>query len=182
MNPGLSRRFAIEDAFRFDDFSDSELLSILDMKLAEQSLHASQPGRAVASELLSRARNRPNFGNGGEVDNLLSKAKGNYQFRYAKVPPAERPEEVVFEPADFDPDFNRTDNSDVNLKKLFLDVIGCENVIEKLRQYQNIARVMKARGKQPRDARELIPTTFVFKGPPGKSSFSIPSVSFHELM
>lgn len=47
--------------------------------------------------------------------------------------------------------------------------MGCEKVVEKLQEYQNIARVMKQRGKEPREARELIPTNFIFKGPPGES-------------
>ena len=76
---------------------------------------------------------------------------------------------VVFEPVDFDPDFNRADDSGTNLKKLFEDVVGCEKIVAKLEEYQNIARVMKQRGKEPREARALIPTNFVFKGPPGIS-------------
>lgn len=171
VNPGLSRRFAIDDAFRFEDFTDAELLDILNLKLKQQHLDASASAKAVAIDLLSRARNRPNFGNGGEVENMLGKAKGNYQARQARLPVAQRPYDVVFEPVDFDPDFSRADNSETNLKKLFEDVVGCEKVVAKLQEYQNIARVMKARGKEARDARELIPTNFIFKGPPGKQLF-----------
>ena len=84
VNPGLSRRykghsssledtgllvsrFAFESAFRFDDFTDSELLEILNMKMKNQDLEASENAKSVAIEVLSRARNRPNFGNAGEV-------------------------------------------------------------------------------------------------------------------
>lgn len=168
VNPGLSRRFAIEDAFRFEDFSDSELLDILNRKLKQQAIGASAEAKAVAIDILRRARNRPNFGNGGEVENLLGKAKGNFQSRQSTLLPTQRSFDVMLEPVDFDPDFNRTENSGTNLQKLFEDVIGSENVIAKLQEYQNIARVMKARGKEPREARELIPTNFVFKGPPGE--------------
>lgn len=122
--------------------------------------------------MLSRSRNRPNFGNGGEVENLLGKAKGNYQARQSRLPVAERSYDVVFQPIDFDSDFNRTESSGTNLAKLFEDVVGCEKVIEKLQEYQNIARVMRSRGKEPQEARELIPTNFVFKGPPGEHAIS----------
>ncbi|KAF8523225.1 P-loop containing nucleoside triphosphate hydrolase protein [Gautieria morchelliformis] len=164
VNPGLARRFAIEDAFRFEDFSDPELLEILSLKLKQQDLDATDKAKAVAIEVLSQARNRPNFGNAGEVENLLSKAKNNYQTRQASLPTAQRSFEVVFQPQDFDIDFDRAENSDERLKKLFENVIGCERTIEKLKGYQHIARVMKAKGS---DARDLIPTNFVFKGPPG---------------
>jgi hypothetical protein len=68
---GLSRRFAIEDAFHFDDFTDEQLLSILNLKLQQQNLQATDAGKQVAIKVLSRQRNRPNFGNGGAVENLL---------------------------------------------------------------------------------------------------------------
>ncbi|TFY66383.1 hypothetical protein EVG20_g4700 [Dentipellis fragilis] len=164
VNPGLSRRFAIENAFRFEDFTDAELLAILNLKLKQQDLQATDAAKTVAIEVLSRARNRPNFGNGGEVENLLGQAKGRYQSRHARLPAKDRPFDIVFEPEDFDPEFDRAAYSSDNLKKLFEDVIGCEEIVERLEEYQNTARVMKAQG---RDAREVIPTNFVFKGPPG---------------
>lgn len=168
VNPGLSRRFAIEDAFRFEDFTDAELLDILNLKLRDKDLDATPAAKNVAIDLLSRARNRPNFGNGGEVENMLGRAKNNYQSRISKLPAAQRPLDVLFEPVDFDPDFNRAESSDENLTKLFEDVVGSEKIVEKLREYQTIARVTKQRGQDPREARHLIPTNFVFKGPPGK--------------
>lgn len=61
------RRFAIENAFRFEDFTDQELLKILDQKLRKQDLAATQQAKAVAMEVLGRGRIRPNFGNAGEV-------------------------------------------------------------------------------------------------------------------
>ncbi len=115
-------------------------------------------------DVLSRARNRPNFGNGGEVENLLGKAKNNYQSRQADLPVAKRALDIVFQPVDFDPNFNRSADSDKNLEELFAGVIGCSEVIDKLREYQNIAKIVKQRGQ---DVREHVPTTFQFKGPPG---------------
>lgn len=168
VNPGLSRRFAIEDAFRFEDFTDSELLEILNLKLQDQDLDATPEAKAVAIDMLSRARDRPNFGNGGEVENMLGKAKNNHQSHQSKLPASQQSVDVVFKPADFDPNFNRAESSDTNLKKLFEDMVGCEKIVEKLQEYQNIARVAKQRGWEAREARHLIPTNFVFKGPPGE--------------
>ena len=139
-------------------------MEILNHKLKQQDLAATDKAKEVAIEVLSRARNRPNFGNGGEVENLLAKAKNNYQTRQASLPAAQRSFDVVFQPQDFDPDFDRAEHSGENLKKLFEDVVGCESIVKKLEEYQNVARGMKMKGRDPKD---LIPTNFVFKGPPG---------------
>ncbi|KAF9238217.1 P-loop containing nucleoside triphosphate hydrolase protein [Melanogaster broomeanus] len=163
VNPGLARRFAIENAFNFEDFTEPQLMKILEYKLKDQDLSATDYAKQVAGELLSRMKNRPNFGNAGEVENLLGQAKSRYQKRMTSVPASQR-KDVVFEPQDFDPDFQRGQNASANLSKMFADVVGCEDVIQKLDSYQKIARAMKEKGL---DMRTQIPSNFVFKGPPG---------------
>jgi hypothetical protein len=130
------------------------------MKLKDQDLEATDAAIQVAMQVLSRARNRPNFGNIGEVENVLSQAKIRLQGRSA---PADAP----FEPEDFDPDYKRNEKADENLNDLFKDVVGCEAVVQKLRGYQQIDEACKVRGDDPRD---MVPTNFVFKGPPGTLS------------
>ena len=164
VNPGLARRFAIENAFRFEDFNDDDLREIMDLKLKLQDLSATDAAKDVAIEVLSRSRNRPNFGNAGELENLLSVAKNNYQKRMAHFPYHARSAEILFEPQDFDPDYQRSANATSNLKEIFKDVVGCEKIVKKLEGYQRIAQASKQSGRDPRD---LIPTNFVFKGPPG---------------
>ncbi|KAG4427433.1 hypothetical protein IFR05_017084, partial [Cadophora sp. M221] len=163
-NPGLSRRFPLTDAFRFQNFTIQELESILRSKLADQVLEGSEEAIKVAMDVLSKASQRANFGNGGEVENLITKAKTNYQSRISQIPIPDRPREWVFLPQDFDPDFERGKSATSNLKKLFTDVVGCEAVIHKLETYQRVALSMKTRNLDPRP---YIPTNFVFKGPPG---------------
>lgn len=137
----------------------------MDFKLNDQDLGASDTAKQVASELLNRAKNRPNFGNAGEVENMLGLAKVRYQKRQASVPPDER-SDVIFEPEDFDPDWERDRNAAGNLTKLFEDLVGCDDIVNKLSEYQKIARAMKLSGI---DMRKQIPTSFIFKGPPGKT-------------
>ena len=165
VNPGLSRRFPIANAFHFHDFADSELREILDLKLRDQGLDATDGAKAVASDVLRRARTRPNFGNAGEVENLLGVAKASFQSRQSQKPSAERSFDVLFEAEDFDPDFNRSDSAAKNIQKLFEDVIGSEEIVNRLGGYQQIFAAMKARGLDPL---EQIPTNFIFRGPPGK--------------
>ncbi|KAH0828788.1 P-loop containing nucleoside triphosphate hydrolase protein [Lanmaoa asiatica] len=163
VNPGLARRFAIENAFNFEDFTEPQLMKIFEYKLKDQDLSATDDAKEVARELLSRMKNRPNFGNAGEVENVLGQAKARYQKRMASVPPSQRMD-VVFEPQDIDPDFDRAQNASTNLAQMFADVVGCDEVIKKLDGYQKIARAMKEKGL---DMRTQIPSNFVFKGPPG---------------
>lgn len=164
VNPGLTRRFQLSDAFHFEDFSDSELQEILQLKLKNQGLGATDRAVSVAIDCLSRARNGLNFGNGGDVENLISKAKSNYQSRQSRLPAAERSIDFVFEPQDFDPDFDRASGAETNLRELFGDVIGCESIIGKLDGYLKVANGMRAQGLDPRGQ---IPMNFIFKGPPG---------------
>lgn len=69
-------RFAIESAFRFEDFNNVELLEILELKMKQQDLAATSEARSVAIEVLSRIRNRPNFGNAGEVSKHVNLESG----------------------------------------------------------------------------------------------------------
>jgi len=143
----------------------------MNYKLKVQDLSATDAAKDIAIEVLSRLRNRPNFGNAGELENLLSVAKNNYQKRMSHLPHSSRSADILFEPQDFDPDYERSANATSNLKELFKDVVGCEKIVEKLEGYQRIAHASKQQGRDPRD---LIPTNFVFKGPPGVFSDSAP--------
>ena len=163
-NPGLARRFDFDNPFIFEHYSESELQQILDLKLKKQGLNATPEAKMVASEIFSRARVRPNFGNGGEVENVMNQAKLRYQARMSKLPPAQRPDEILFLPEDFDPEFARGTTATLNCRKLFEDMIGCDEIVQKLEGYQRIAQNAKRTGCP---IHELIPTNFLFKGPPG---------------
>jgi hypothetical protein len=171
VNPGLTRRFQLSAAFRFEDFSDSELQEILQLKLANQDLGATQQAISTAIDVLTRLRNGLNFGNGGDVENLISKAKANYQARQSKLPTPQRSIDFIFEPQDFDMDYDRASSAGTNLQKLFEGVIGCEGIIAKLDGFLQVANGMRAQGIEPRGQ---IPMNFIFKGPPGnRTSFPI---------
>ncbi len=165
-NPGFARRFQLSYAFEFEDFDDQQLREILDLKLKTQGLDATEEAKDVAIGLLSRARDRPNFGNAGDVENLISHAKAQEQKRRLLQRPTKRSAEVIFLPQDFDENFDRAKSAAVNCQMLFADVVGCEELISKLERYQRVAENMRARGLDPRTQ---IPFNFIFKGPPGES-------------
>ena len=160
-NPGLTRRFQLSDAFRFNDFSDSELLEILQFKLTSQDLGATLQAFSTAIDVLSRLRNGLNFGNAGDVENLISQAKGNYQARQSALSVGQRAIDFVFEPEDFGKNYDRASGAETNLQDLFKGVIGCEDIISKLDGFLKVAKGMRAQGLEPRGQ---IPMNFIFKG------------------
>jgi hypothetical protein len=166
VNPGLMRRFALEDAFTFVDYSVPQLQQALELKMKEHDVCATDAAVGTAMDILARARQRPSFGNIGTVDNILSRAKIRFQERQAKLPWDARSPDAPFEPVDFEADFDRAGSAADNLAKLFADVVGCEDIVKRLGTYQAVAQAAKARGKDPRD---LVPMGYVFKGPPGRS-------------
>lgn len=160
-NPGLSRRFPIDSAFDFEDFTDDELGQILDIKVKQQGFVLTDQGRRVAMKILQRARNRPNFGNAGEVDIILNQAKFRQQKRIAR---SSRKDTDTLEARDLDEDFDREARAATNISLLFKDVVGGHNIVQKLEGYQRTASNMQARNMDPR---EQLPFNFLFRGPPG---------------
>jgi DNA polymerase III delta prime subunit len=112
-------------------------------------------------EVIQRARNRQNFGNAGEVDIILDRAKALHQ---KHITSAKVKQFGMFEAIDFDPDFDRGERAATEVSALFKDVVGCEELIKQFQGYQTTAANMKALGM---DAREQLPFNFLFKGPPG---------------
>lgn len=165
VNPGLSRRFPLNDAFHFHDFTDAELHELLHLKMKQQDITATPQAVSVAIDVLARARNGLNFGNGGAVENLLSEAKGNFQRRILSGEVGNAVGIIELEAQDFDPKYDRAADAETNLHKLFEDVVGCEDLVAQLDLHQKVARGVKAKGLDPR---EHVPTNFIFKGPPGK--------------
>ncbi|KPM36709.1 hypothetical protein AK830_g9847 [Neonectria ditissima] len=183
VNPGLRRRFPLESAFRFKDYDDVQLNQILRQRMAEEDITAKQPAMDVAAEVLRRMRDRPNFGNGGDVQNLLDLAKARFLKRTSekdgrlndrdemsndKVAEMSAEDElsgvIVLEQQDFDPEWNRGANASTRCSSLFEGLIGFETITDELQDYQRIAANMRRHGKDPR---RRIPFTFVFRGPPG---------------
>ncbi|RAL06093.1 P-loop containing nucleoside triphosphate hydrolase protein [Aspergillus ibericus CBS 121593] len=160
-NPGLRRRFPLEEAFHFQNYSVDQLAKILDLKLSRGGMTATDEARKVAIEVLSRARDRPNFGNGGDIDNLLGRAKAAFNKRMKGV--TDRQGRMI-EPADFDPEYDRASKSSKACESLFSTLIGMDHIITRFQDYQQMAAGMRLREIDPRP---FIPFTYVFKGPPG---------------
>ncbi|KAI9925314.1 hypothetical protein MW887_006242 [Aspergillus wentii] len=162
VNPGLTRRFPLDSAFMFEDFTDDELGLILDLKLEQQDFETTTHGRKVALEVLARARNRANFGNAGEVDILLNKAKIRHQKRVSARKASTTASVLV--PEDFDEHHDRGQRTETNIPMLFADVVGSEKIVEQLEGYRRTVMNMQLLDLDPRDQ---VAFNFLFRGPPG---------------
>jgi replication-associated recombination protein RarA len=74
-NPGLARRFQLDNAFVFHDYDESSLVRILRGKAKLAGLPITVETAASAVGQLEKARSQGNFGNAGAVENLLCQAK-----------------------------------------------------------------------------------------------------------
>ncbi|KAJ6117877.1 hypothetical protein N7523_005781 [Penicillium sp. IBT 18751x] len=164
VNPGLSRRFPMDQAFVFEDFTKQELDLILDLQLKEQGYSVIGRARHVVSDMLKRARNRPQFGNAGEIEILLNAAKMRHQTRLSSGGSTSRASDAILDAADFDENFDRADKDEASVSRLFKEAVGCESVISRLEGYQQLVRSLRQLNMDPMGR---LPFNFVFRGPPG---------------
>ena len=74
-NPGLQRRFGLDNAFRFNDFTDDELRRILVNLAKRDGLVLARGNANAAVKLLAKQRVKPNFGNAGAAETLFGHMK-----------------------------------------------------------------------------------------------------------
>jgi hypothetical protein len=106
-NPGLARRFRPDDAFVFEDYDDGALRTILLSKAGPARLEVAPAAADAAIALLARQRQKPRFGNGGAVENMLMRAKESLARRIgaaadAGAPLADARARRTLLPTDFD--------------------------------------------------------------------------------
>ncbi|KAI1456069.1 ATPases of the AAA+ class [Annulohypoxylon moriforme] len=164
-NPGLARRFPLASAFEFEDYTHEELREILEMKLTHDGLKVSDDTKQVAMDVLERARNSVTFGNAGEIDILLTRAKERQHTRLVNLGTPSAESLQTLEASDMDENFDRIDRASSNIKELFSGMVGSEALVEKLEGYQKI--VQNAKSRDFGDPRDFIPFNFIFRGPPG---------------
>lgn len=159
-NPGLARRFQLDNAFEFLDYDDCALRRILVAAAEKSDIKIDLETAIFAIQQLDKARALPNFGNAGAVYNLLSDAKKQMNARQAKLP-GTRQDRFIME------DFCKGGKLHVggDEENLFSDLVGCENIIAKLREYQQTIKAAKRLGKDPKT---FIEYNFLFVGSPGK--------------
>jgi SpoVK/Ycf46/Vps4 family AAA+-type ATPase len=131
-NPGLARRFQMENAFNFSDYSDTSLIRIIQSTAKKQGMILDLDTAVFAVMQLAKAKAMPNFGNAGAVQNLLSEAK----LRMAKRLSAKGQKRTKNTLIKEDFCLNGIIPQGGNEEDIFSDMVGCDEVLEKLREYR----------------------------------------------
>ncbi|KIY94942.1 Stage V sporulation protein K [Monoraphidium neglectum] len=129
-NPGLARRFQMQNAWEFDDYSSEDLFFI--MRAAAKKRYGWDLGHnelKAGLAALEVERRRPNFGNAGAVNNLLAAAALRMEARTKSLPPAARADATPV-PADFGEEHEGASDPGALLD----DLVGCAAVRTKVRQ------------------------------------------------
>lgn len=153
VNPGLSRRFQIENAFLFPDFDDASLCRIMMASARQREVRLTLDVAKRAVRTLAKARAKPNFGNAGSVDNLLSKAIIAMQ---------SRKDSSRLTPADFGFQADVPNSSALSL--LFDDLIGCTEIRRVMDDLRATVEFAIAQGADPKST---IGFNYLFLGNPG---------------
>ena len=82
VNPGLARRFDIDNLIEFEDFSNEDLAWILDLNCRKMNIKCPSNVRDAAIQEIAKGRPQRHFGNAGTVINALETAKQNAILRF----------------------------------------------------------------------------------------------------
>ncbi|KAJ9507979.1 hypothetical protein QJQ45_021314 [Haematococcus lacustris] len=165
-NPGLARRFQLANAWTFQDYNDEELLAIMKEAARRKGWELGWPELRAGVQVLDKERRRPNFGNAGAVNNLLATVAMRMEARMQGMSDAAR---AAAQPvaADFLPP---EDAKAVRTDQVFKDLVGCKEVLAKLKEWQATIKASQRMGKDPLDSFEL---NFRFVGAPGTGKTTV---------
>jgi SpoVK/Ycf46/Vps4 family AAA+-type ATPase len=168
-NPGLSRRFQLDEAFIFEDYDDAALERILIKVIKEKNLKISVSDSRFAISQLGKARSSAHFGNAGAVNNLLSSAILRFQRR---IRMKRQLGEFVDPDLLMDDDFKGEDYVEeaISPEDLLSTFVGATNIREKLEKVYATVDMCKKRNKDPKDVATF---TWVFTGAPGTGKTTI---------
>ena len=153
-NPGFNRRFNVEESWRFDDFSDDELVRILRASVEKKQLYLPfEDARRVVKDVLAPLKRKPNFGNAGAVNNAVAKAAQRAPSGHSTL---------AFE--DFGSEQSAASAADRPVQEIFAGLSGMGALVVRFEKLQKICVRTQRAGGNPRTQ---VPTAFRFVGPPG---------------
>ncbi|GFH06095.1 NFX1-type zinc finger-containing protein 1, partial [Haematococcus lacustris] len=165
-NPGLARRFQLANAWTFQDYNDEELLAIMKEAARRKGWELGLSELRAGVQVLDMERRRPNFGNAGAVNNLLATVAMRMEARMREMPASARAAALPVA-ADFLPP---GDAEAVQVDQVMADLVGCEKVLAKLREWKATINASQRVGNKPSDSFEF---NLLFVGGPGTGKTTI---------
>jgi Holliday junction resolvasome RuvABC ATP-dependent DNA helicase subunit len=161
-NPGLARRFPREYAFKFEDYTDDELLSIFMETCNKRDIRFSHEVAQTAIKVLSQKRSLPNFGNVGTLKQLIDSAVAKASSR-----PQTDIHFISITPDDIDSGVSKNVDPFAPLDKL----TNIENIRNGIKEIYNDFKVARDEGSELPDIGH-----FVFRGAPGTGKTTVARV------
>jgi SpoVK/Ycf46/Vps4 family AAA+-type ATPase len=168
-NPGLARRFQPENAFVFEDYDNDALRVILLKQARDAGVEVPTETADAAIAIMARQRQKPNFGNGGAVANLLGTAKQSMARRQAEAADAGTPLDALARKTLIPEDFLRG-NELASPEDALAGLVGADGARAKLEELRATVAAAQASGRDPWTAVE---PCFVLKGPPGSGKTTL---------
>jgi len=162
-NPGLTRRFDCSNPVVFEDFTDEELLLILGDALRKKNVSATYEASMAALDRLTAKRRLPNFGNAGEVQNMVNGALTKF---FARARSGANEQQLL--PEDFE---QASDKPVETIDEIFRSMLGggCAEIKRRLRATHTLVASKKARGMDYTRSTNL---NYLIVGSPGSGKTS----------
>ncbi|KAG6592606.1 Serine/threonine-protein kinase mph1 [Phytophthora cinnamomi] len=161
-NPGLIRRFPLQHAFQFEDYTEHELLDILEWNCAKRSVTCPYDVAEALLKQLALQKTQPNFGNAGAVEQLIKHALGKAVSR----PMVNGTTVLTLEDVGAEKESSQQDPLEL-LNKLY----RMDEIKEKLSQLRNQMLVADREGSGLPEVGH-----FVFRGSPGTGKTTVARV------
>ena len=158
-NPGLKRRFNLGEAFLFEDFTDEEIRLVLKRQIVQAELYAAPATLDHAVALISQKRLEEGFGNAGEAEQMLTRAKLRHSARLSAGQNVTDMKLLL--PEDFDGEITSLEKA----REAFADLQNIDHVMSVLNSYEAMCCVADDEGTPRHEL--LSDCHMLFLGPPG---------------
>ena len=161
-NPGIVRRLNVSEAFIFEDFTDEEIKKVLKNQIVNTGLCIEPSSLHYAVQEISKKRIQDGFGNAGEAEQILTRAKLKMSARLSKNPGSIRNRKLLIQE-----DFCGEETSIQKARDAFADLLNIDHITTVIDKFEALVNIAIEDGKLP--SQELSGMHMLFLGPPGKS-------------
>ena len=162
-NEGFKRRFNLGDPMMFDDFTDEEIKKVLKAQVVNAGLACEPATLDFAVRTISKKRMEDGFGNAGEAEQILTRAKLRISQRVSQDP-------SVNYKLLLDEDFGSEETSALKAREAFAGLEHIEHIESVLHKFEAMVATAQEEGRKPHE--EMANMHMLFLGPPGTGKVS----------
>ena len=160
-NPGLKRRFNLGEAFNFEDFSNEDIKKVLKDQIVKAGFTVAPTTLDYAVRVIDKKRMEDGFGNAGEAEQILGRAKLRLS---ARLSGPNKPEKK-FVNLLVESDFEGEPTSAENAVKAFGDLEFMDGILAVVDEFKGAVETAMEEGRSPQEV--IANMHMIFHGPPG---------------